>query len=373
MMILPYIAKSNGLTDSEFGILQTFFGVLQMIGGPIFGFLTRRFGIRNAILLCYASTALSATVKFAATERTGLYVSTLPSVLMHGQQAHQTLLSALTRPGQERTNAFGRMGITFGIGFILTPIISSLTSVLFGKASILITSAMISVIAIYVLLWHLNQEAYEIKTENKGNFRSEKERRDTNVRLIVEIVVRPGVFSVLIKKVGLITPMILFTSVIQIHLINAFQVTPEINSFIQVFVGLLVMIINGFVIIKLRERFNEEILLLFGAAASFVGNILLTQLFALWMLFVALPFMCLGMSLIGTVCDSMLTAAVNVDEQGLVLGTANMANSVTRTFAPAIAGYMLEHFGFPIFGCLGATTSALTLLPKLPTFAVFAL
>jgi hypothetical protein len=41
-------------------------------------------------------------------------LSRIPTIFLHGQQAHQALLAALTKPGQERTNAFGRMGFTFG-------------------------------------------------------------------------------------------------------------------------------------------------------------------------------------------------------------------------------------------------------------------
>ncbi|XP_042696648.2 solute carrier family 22 member 18 isoform X9 [Chrysemys picta bellii] len=35
--IIPYLAKSLGLDSVEFGYLQTTFGVLQLLGGPIFG------------------------------------------------------------------------------------------------------------------------------------------------------------------------------------------------------------------------------------------------------------------------------------------------------------------------------------------------
>uniref|UniRef100_A0A8D0GB78 Solute carrier family 22 member 18 n=1 Tax=Sphenodon punctatus TaxID=8508 RepID=A0A8D0GB78_SPHPU len=35
--ILPYLAKSLGLDTVEFGYLQTIFGVLQLLGGPVFG------------------------------------------------------------------------------------------------------------------------------------------------------------------------------------------------------------------------------------------------------------------------------------------------------------------------------------------------
>uniref|UniRef100_A0A183U8N8 MFS domain-containing protein n=1 Tax=Toxocara canis TaxID=6265 RepID=A0A183U8N8_TOXCA len=93
-------------------LIQTFFGAMQMIGGPIYGYLIRQLGIQKALVICYSCTATSSLLIF--TDKVSLYVSILPSIFMHGQQGHQTLLSAFTMPGKERTNAFGRMGITFG-------------------------------------------------------------------------------------------------------------------------------------------------------------------------------------------------------------------------------------------------------------------
>uniref|UniRef100_A0A1I7WZ30 MFS domain-containing protein n=1 Tax=Heterorhabditis bacteriophora TaxID=37862 RepID=A0A1I7WZ30_HETBA len=41
------------------GYVQTLFGFYQMCGGPIYGFIIKKFGIRNALYLCYGSTMLS--------------------------------------------------------------------------------------------------------------------------------------------------------------------------------------------------------------------------------------------------------------------------------------------------------------------------
>lgn len=48
-------------------------------------------------------------------------------------------------------------------------------------------------------------------------------------------------------------------------MIKTFQLTPEMNSFIQIFVGVIIMFNNGFVVVWLRQRFNEEFLLTMGA------------------------------------------------------------------------------------------------------------
>ncbi|KHN82412.1 Solute carrier family 22 member 18 [Toxocara canis] len=66
MMILPYAAKELSISDTDFGLIQTFFGAMQMIGGPIYGYLIRQFGIQKALVICYSCTAASSLLIFTA-------------------------------------------------------------------------------------------------------------------------------------------------------------------------------------------------------------------------------------------------------------------------------------------------------------------
>uniref|UniRef100_A0A0M3IU95 MFS domain-containing protein n=1 Tax=Ascaris lumbricoides TaxID=6252 RepID=A0A0M3IU95_ASCLU len=320
MTMLPYIVKRLTISDIDFGLLQTFFGVMQMLGGPLYGYLIRRIGIRSALILCYSCTIASSLMTFASMARlpfdkSSLYMSMLPSIFMHGQQGHQTLLSALTTPGKERTNAFSRMGITFGLGFIFTPLLTTISRKLFTDEAPLITSAIISAIAIYIVVVYLRLEKpNDDKEEMKNEDESEKKRKVT-IEVIVNIARRPGVAMTFAKKCALITPMLLTISITQIYMIKTFQLTPEMNSFIQIFVGVIIMFNNGFVVVWLRQRFNEEFLLTMGATTFLIGNVLHTQWYKLWIVFCTIPFTCLGMSIVGTVADSLLTSLVHVDEQ----------------------------------------------------------
>ncbi|EYC43786.1 hypothetical protein Y032_0481g2266 [Ancylostoma ceylanicum] len=79
----------------------------------------------------------------------------------------------------------------------------------------------------------------------------------------------------------------------------------------------------------------------------------------LWMIMIIMPFVSFGMSLVATVADSLLTALVAENEQGLVLGVATSFNSFVRTFAPTISGYILETFGFSSFALIGSLTTAI--------------
>ena len=67
MMLLPYIGKSIGIHDRHFGYMQTAFGIVQMIGGPLFGMICSRIGMshsfryRQSICFILRSTKWSIT------------------------------------------------------------------------------------------------------------------------------------------------------------------------------------------------------------------------------------------------------------------------------------------------------------------------
>lgn len=55
---MPFL--SDNIPKSKIpGYFQTLFGFVQMIGGPLFGYMIQKFGIRWALHLCYFSTVLS--------------------------------------------------------------------------------------------------------------------------------------------------------------------------------------------------------------------------------------------------------------------------------------------------------------------------
>ena len=77
---------------------------------------------------------------------------------MHGQQAHQMLLSSMTDAGEQRTKAFGRIGLTFGISFLFVPMISTGCGRLFvsDERAALLAAIVITIIAIAIMLIYLS-------------------------------------------------------------------------------------------------------------------------------------------------------------------------------------------------------------------------
>ncbi|TMS39269.1 hypothetical protein L596_005818 [Steinernema carpocapsae] len=351
MMIIPYVSKQLKISDTDFGYVQTFFGFSQMIGGPLFGYYIKQNGIRQALSLCYAASLLSALMLLFSQNFTHMMISRIPCVFMHGQQAHQTLLSTYTSPGKERTNAFGRMGLTFGLGFMFAPVLSMLTSKLIHEKAPLIVAIFVASVSIVILKRTLND--IQITEDNEKTA-----ERKFDIKTAVTTMQRPFVWNVFFKKNVVIAPMHGIFAILQVHMINKFALTQAGNSAIQMMTGVCIMCSTGFGIIWLRKHYREQTLMTIGTICFAFAYLQLIWFNYVWQFPLIMPCIAFGMSIVATVADSLLTAYVPENEHGVVLGVANSSNSLARTIAPAAAGYMLETYGFGIFGCMGLVCTA---------------
>ncbi|CAB3406322.1 unnamed protein product [Caenorhabditis bovis] len=353
---IPHLVKHLNLSDTHFGYIQTIFGIFQMLGGPLYGYVIQKFGIRRALFVCYFSTFLSGILLFLSNDFYSLLFSRLPVIFMHGQQAHQTLISALTNPGKERTSAFGRMGLTFGIGFVFLPIFSITSTKLFGQFAPFLVSAALSLVPILILDALIPRKAYEHEiAENEA-------QPQITIANVVRVLQKPGVFNILVKKNGPIIPFLLIISVLNLHIIEKFNASNTEDQIMQMMIGIFIMFSNGFGVIFLRSHFAEQNLLIIGSIFFVIGYTLFTLIFFnFWMLVLIMPFVSLGMSVVATCSDSILTALVDESEQGLVLGTATSLNSLVRTFSPLTAGYMMQAYGFSSLTILGVAGSVFSI------------
>ncbi|KAM9078958.1 solute carrier family 22 member 18 isoform 2-T2 [Megaptera novaeangliae] len=120
--IMPYLSRRLGLDSVAFGYQQTIFGVLQLLGGPVFGRFADQRGARAAFTLSFlASSALYLLLAAACSPALPgvalLFASRLPGALMHTLPAAQMVITDLSAP-EKRPAALGRLGLCFGVGVI---------------------------------------------------------------------------------------------------------------------------------------------------------------------------------------------------------------------------------------------------------------
>lgn len=360
--LLPYITTDLGIDNIHYGYQSTIFAIVQLIGSPIYGRICDRVGVQKALHLAMLSSAVCYILTFFAQDFSLIVVSRLACIFMAGQQGAQTALAAVTT-GVERTAAFSRIGITFGSGFILGPLLAGLLSKFFGNRLPLLLCLVQCGICHWLIerYIHIDKVVKEEK-EKKSDVKESDFNSLFHLQAYAEVLKNPTVAKLFLMKNLAVTPLIIMTSVFGLFLIEKLQVTPEQNAILGPYIGLTIMFMNAFGVVFLRRKFSDGLLLKIGALVLVWTYGFLAVFSSFFQLFLIMPTMSVGMTLIGVLVDSLLTSSVSQDQHGTVLGMSHAANSLIRVLAPTMGGFMLEDLGFASFGLLGICTSLLALL-----------
>uniref|UniRef100_A0A7E4VU72 MFS domain-containing protein n=1 Tax=Panagrellus redivivus TaxID=6233 RepID=A0A7E4VU72_PANRE len=357
MFGLAFIVKKRlDVSDAVIGHSQTLYGALQIFGGPLFGAILQKLGIRTGLFLTYGLTATMAATFYFINNVYGLFLSKLPGLLIHGMLVHQAIISHLTEPGKERTTAFGRLGLCFGVSFALSPVANAIFAKIAGDFACLYSGVFFSAVGAVIAAVFIHPEEFsnDDTVDEDGNA-SKTNSKPLTLASVVDIARRPNVLAVFLQKNIAVAPMNLPFAVMQLYLIEKFAVTEGDNAIVQMFIGILIMVVNGAGIPFLRARFTEDKLVYIGLGALLVCHSQYAHLVYYPQVYFVLPFLAIGMTLVNTVSDSVLTASVNPDEHAIILGCTTAAASFFRTIAPSLGGYIMDVYGFHYIGYIGAT------------------
>ncbi|XP_040464527.1 solute carrier family 22 member 18 isoform X2 [Falco naumanni] len=317
MGVVPYLAKSLGLDSMGFGYLQTTFGVLQLVGGPIFGRFADQFGTRAALILSCASGSAFFLLISISTSIPLLFLSRLPAVFMHGLPGAQKVIIDLTTPSQ-RADALGKLGLCFGIGIIVGSALGGVLSTKFGTFFPIYVALVGNLINTMIAMVWIPLQAkpksdycvMEHSTSQSGSVFS--------IREILRLMKFPGVMEVFIVKVFAGFPIGLFLIMFSIISMDFFGLEAVESGYLMSYFGVLQMAL-------MRTVWHYCI--------------------------VAVP-MVFAFSILGTITDSILTKAVPSSDTGAMLGICASVQPLTRTVGPTIGGILYKQFGVSSFGYL---------------------
>ncbi|KFO85831.1 Solute carrier family 22 member 18, partial [Buceros rhinoceros silvestris] len=346
--VMPYLAKSLGLDSVGFGYLQTIFGVLQLVGGPIFGRFADKFGARAALVLSCASGSAFFLLVSISTSIPLLFLSRLPAVFMHGLPGAQKVITDMTTPSQ-RADALGKLGVCFGIGIIIGSALGGVLSTKFGLPREPCTwPHHRSHVSCFLPLTCVNR----VLINTSSSVGTSQSASVFSIREILRLMKFPGVMEVFIIKVFAGLPIGLFLIMFSIISMDFFGLEAVESGYLMSYFGVLQMVIQGLVIGKLTNCCTEGTLLrlsIFVFAGVGLGMALMRTVWHYCIIAVPLVF---AFSTLGTLTDSILTKAVPSSDTGTMLGICASVPPLTRTVGPAIGGVLYKQFGVSSFGYL---------------------
>ncbi|KAJ1179056.1 hypothetical protein NDU88_004295 [Pleurodeles waltl] len=262
---IPYLAKNLGLDSIGFGSLQTTFGVLQLIGGPVFGRFSDQFGVRAALTLSFLSGSLFYLLLGISTNIPLLFMSRIPSLFMHGLPGAQMVVTNWTTP-TERAGALGKFGLCMGLGMIVGSSLGGFLATKFGlkfPTFVALTGNLLSIPAVLVYI--------PPRTEPDGGGTQANPSKASsvfNIREIMRLMRLPGVMPIFTIKLLSGLPVGLFMIMFAVISINFFGLDPEQSGYLLSYFGVIQMGMQAFVIGRLTKRYSDGSLLLVSVAVS---------------------------------------------------------------------------------------------------------
>lgn len=364
--VVPYLSRSLGLDPVAFGYLQTTFGVLQLLGGPVFGRLADQWGARAAFMLSFLAASvlyllLAAACSPALPGVALLFASRLPSVFMHTLPAAQMVIADLTA-AEERPAALGRLGLCFGVGVILGSLLGGTLSTACGIQCPALVGLVANMLGAILSATGIPVSTKEGGTHVQGPLPGKSPAAVFDLQAITRLLLLPGVLPLFMVKVVSGFPSGLFMVMFSIISMDFFELEAAQAGYLMSFFGVLQMVIQGLVLGRLSRRFSEVALLrasvlvfcLVGLGMALMSNI--THFCFL------MPGMVFGLCALNVVTDSLLTQAVSAMDTGTMLGLCAAVQPLTRTLGPTLGGLLYRTWGVPVFGYVKFAVNFLVLL-----------
>src|SRR5262245_61840130 len=124
MPLLAPFAQNYGFSPAQIGLLYAAYPMCQLVAGPILGRLSDRYGRRPLLVISQAGTALSFLILGLSSHFTVMLLARLLDGASGGNiLVAQAYVADVTTP-ENRSRGFGLIGMAFGLGFVLGPLLA---------------------------------------------------------------------------------------------------------------------------------------------------------------------------------------------------------------------------------------------------------
>lgn len=394
--LIPLYAASFGADAFTIGLLAAAYPVMQVIGAPILGRLSDRFGRKPVLLVSQVGTLLGFILLGFADLLWLLFLARVIDGLSGGNiSTAQAVISDITTE-ETRTQGLGLIGAAFGIGFIIGPVIAFIALALSGNDYHVpaFVAAGFSAVSILLTLFLL-EETLDRSDESTGSTTS-----SFSLAKMLSVIALPHVGILLILMFLQQLAFGGFEQLLALFTLSRLGLNASGNAIVFVFIGVIVVFVQVHFIGRWSRRWGDRKLVYIGLGALALGLSLValtprepvpwyepevlkaelaesgnfmthesasTQALAVeipaspgenwigvaWILVALVP-ASIGGGILRPSINSLITKRVVPSDVGGVLGLSSAFNSAANAIAPVLGGAIFQFLGstapFLIFG-----------------------
>jgi DHA1 family tetracycline resistance protein-like MFS transporter len=370
-LIIPVLpALVGSFTGSQadqamwYGVVAFAFGIANFFGSPILGALSDTYGRRPVLLLGFCGLGLNF---FATALSTALWMLIAVRLVGGAMQANQAVANAYVADISEpelRARRFGMLGAMFGVGFIVGPVMGGLLGAIDLQLPFFVAGGLAMLNLLYgyfVLPESLPMESRRpFQWRNAANpLRSLRALAELKgVGRLVAVIACSG-----LAQFVMYTGWVLYTSF-------KFGWGPRENGWSLAAIGIMSVLVQGFLLGKLLKRFSPQRLAVIGLVSSTLAYALWGAGSEGWMMFAVIGLNVFGYTVTASM-QSIISSAAEAHNQGQTLGAVSSLNSLMAVIAPLVSApllSMVSHFpqgdwriGAPFYFCAALQGASLVL------------
>ena len=339
-LIIPVLpAMVGSFTGSQadqaywYGVVAFTFGLANFVASPILGALSDQYGRRPVLLLGFLGLCISF---FGTALATALWMMIAVRIMSGAMQANISIANAYVAdftPPEQRAKRFGQLGAMQGLGFIVGPVMGGLLGATHLSLPFVATGVLASINLVYG--YFVLPES--LPPEKRKPFRWQSANPWSAITRLAQL-----------RGVGSLVGVVAFSGLAQFMLYTSwvlyttfkFGWGPLENGWSLAAVGVVSVIVQGFLLGKLLNRFSPQRLAVWGLISSALAYGLWGLAWAGWVMFAVIGVNFLGNTVTAAV-NSMISSAADAKNQGTTLGAVSSLNSMMAVIAPLIAAPLL--------------------------------
>ncbi len=339
--IIPILSRDLGATPTEVGLLMSIYSLAQFIFSPFWGRLSDRVGRRPILLFCMFCEGLSYLLFAFSHTLTWVFIARGLSGFFGASISTSSAAISDVTTEQDRSKSMALIGAAFGLGFIFGPALGGLlasnahhiSEAPYFKTSFTAGSVAVICFANFIFAWFKFKETL---TE-KPTAPVQKKSRLLNIFKNLKITtVGPLMFIFFLVTMAMATT----EATLILYMAEKFQWGITEVSWGFVYVGLVLVFTQGFLVRKLLSSWGEKNVLFAGLIIFTFGLAGIGLSPSVWALALPITLLSIGNGLCNPSILGSISILTSKHEQGEKLGLTQSLSSLGRILGPPLGGYV---------------------------------
>ena len=336
--VLPGLVGSFTSSQSEqvwwYGAVTFAFSFANFFASPVLGALSDKYGRRPVLLVGFCALSMSFFITGLATALWMLIVVRLFSGAMQSNASvANAYVADITEP-EQRAKRFGLLGAMFGVGFILGPVMGGLLGAIDLRLPFFAAGSLALVNLLYG--WFVLPESLPVEKRRPIVWKTAL----NPVAALAELRHLHGVGTlVAVVACANLAQFILYTSWVLFTTFK-FGWGPKENGWWLFTVGVMSVLVQGFLLGKLLARYSPQRLTVMGLFSSTLAYLAYGLATEGWMLYLIVVCNILAFVVAASI-QSIVSGAADATTQGRTMGAMSGLQSLMAVIAPVLSAPLL--------------------------------